>query len=145
MAWYWVNQGQHQAEEIALGVISSPVPTTRVIRHWELDRIPVDSTVFGCARRVVSHVGTTTGLTQRHPTKPYPDLRGGDAWVVEVRWNALGDPLLVDDIPRSVRAGHPPFDKHGDGLQQYCIELPLSSPVRTWLVDWIPRFFSSDP
>jgi hypothetical protein len=46
-----VNQGQNQAEEIALGVISAPVPQHRRVRHWELDRVPVGSLVLGCARR----------------------------------------------------------------------------------------------
>jgi len=139
MPWYWVNQGQHQAAEVELGVISAPVPKDRTVAHWELDRIPVGSRLFGCAHRVVSIVGTTSARAERRPSKPYPDPQGyRDVWVVAVDWEALGDPFRVDDIPLSVRAGHAPFNRHGDGLQQYCIELPLLGPVRAWLAARLP-------
>ena len=133
--WYWVNQGQHQAEETTLGIICAPVPSVRSVPHWDLDRIPIGSTLLGCARREVEWKGRTTGRAGRHPVKPYPDPKGDrDVWVVPVDWSRLLRPLRVDRIPLWVRAGHTPFNVHGDGRQQYCIEIPSGGPVHEWLI-----------
>ena len=76
----------------------------------------------------------TTAPAERRLAKPYQDPHEyDDVWVVEVEWTPIGEPLLVDEIPLEVRAGNAPFDKNGDGRQQYCIVLPVSSSLLAWL------------
>lgn len=129
MAYWWVNQGRTYAQELAAGMLWAPKRTAQGQQpaHWRaMTQVQHGDVVFHYANGALRAVSRATS-DARDAQRPeeLPAAWEQDGWLVEVRYEELGQPIALAELPAQWRQerGEAPFNAKGAVNQGYLYPL----------------------